>query len=716
MNRKIETDKERVGKYYYRVGEEICGPVDAELLKQKHHAGALPEETLFWKERMTGWRFYRSVFDFRAVVGRVVSLLSGVQDSGVEWKGFFSQVWRKHTWTELREVFCAETEPGGLPLPRVNISSPKPWLYTRILLWGIVLSVLAFMSISTWDPVLGVHLFMAVAALVTPLAVLVMAYELNTRRDLSTMAIVRALIGVVIIALPVSGSLNTWASSLLGGTNVQDHAWLAGFVEEPAKLVTAPVLAAMMRIRMNRVLRAVLLGCAVGAAFGYLETWTQYLPEALTKGGVGAMLEVAILRAIVASPGHVIWTGITAGAFAIAQVHWERKHGEVRRSMFLWRNLLSWRFWRIAWIAVACHAIHNMGGFFLDPVLYLFGCGVLWRLVRVGYVQMWETRGLNGDYRVAQFSRETWVEPLLRRLSIHFDGTMNRRRYWTLLLTVSGCLIGLGILTFEILDEKSSLQGFLSFEFIALLIWFLPLLCSMMTRRLHDMGKSGKHTLYLVPLNFFFFLPALILGFSRGAGQEIKEKEDAPQPHSPVDNPEADPVRSMALAALPSGFMPCTECCVPGAEEKWAHCDVCGGSRRIPLVAKSSNEHAVRISLPWFAWHPSFSGRLTRKTYWGMNLIPVAVIFLLGLVQLQGDANATDTAMGFAVLFALLFFFVWGMGVTVRRLHDIGKSGLWLLLIVPLNLILFFLPSIILGLIDSSPGTNEWGANAKAWH
>ena len=86
-------------------------------------------------------------------------------------------------------------------------------------------------------------------------------------------------------------------------------------------------------------------------------------------------------------------------------------------------------------------------------------------------------------------------------------------------------------------------------------------------------------------------------------------------------------------------------------------------------------------------------------------------------MQLQGDANTTDTAMVFVVRFALLFFFfVWGMGVTVRRLHDIGKSGLWLLLIVPLNLILFFLPSIILGLIDSSPGTNEWGANAKAWH
>ncbi len=127
MDRKIGTDrKESVGKYYYRVGEKTCGPVDAELLKQRRYAGELPEETLFWKAGMTGWRFYRSVFDFRAVVGRVVSLLSGVQDSGVEWKGFFSQVWRRHTWTELREVFCAETEPGGLPLPRVNISSPKP--------------------------------------------------------------------------------------------------------------------------------------------------------------------------------------------------------------------------------------------------------------------------------------------------------------------------------------------------------------------------------------------------------------------------------------------------------------------------------------------------------------------------------------------------------------------------------------------------------------
>ena len=407
MNREMEPKKkESVGKYYHRVVEEACGPVDAKLVKQKRHAGELPEETLFWKVGMTGWRFYRSVFGFRAVMGRVVSWLSGVQDSGVEWKGFFSQVWKRHTWAELREVFCSETEPGGLPLPRVNMSAPKPWLYMRILLWGIVLFVLAFMSVFYW-PGLGGLLFMAVAALVAPLTLLVMAYELNTRRDLSTMAIMRALTGVSIIAIPISIFLDKWASTMLDGTIVQDHAWLAGFVKEPAKLITALVLAAMMRIRMNRVLRAVLLGCAVGAAFACKEPLE--LCRSALRSGNGVITDEqmrAVLGAIVASPGQVIWTGITVGAFAIAQVHWEQKCGEVRDSMFLWRNFFSWKFWRIAWVAIACHSIHNLNwGVFADPVLYLFACGVLWRLVRVGYMQMRETCVLNGENSVAQFKQ-----------------------------------------------------------------------------------------------------------------------------------------------------------------------------------------------------------------------------------------------------------------------------------------------------------------------
>lgn len=51
-----------------------------------------------------------------------------------------------------------------------------------------------------------------------------------------------------------------------------------------------------------------------------------------------------------------------------------------------------------------------------------------------------------------------------------------------------------------------------------------------------------------------------------------------------------------------------------------------------------------------------------------------------------------------------------GIAVGVRRLHDIGKSGWWLLLalipIVNLVLIYFYI-------LDSQAGTNEYGPNPK---
>jgi uncharacterized membrane protein YhaH (DUF805 family) len=52
-----------------------------------------------------------------------------------------------------------------------------------------------------------------------------------------------------------------------------------------------------------------------------------------------------------------------------------------------------------------------------------------------------------------------------------------------------------------------------------------------------------------------------------------------------------------------------------------------------------------------------------------------------------------------------------GLAVAVRRLHDTGRSGWWLLLalvpLVQLILIWWYIQ-------DSEAGTNKWGANPKA--
>ena len=58
-----------------------------------------------------------------------------------------------------------------------------------------------------------------------------------------------------------------------------------------------------------------------------------------------------------------------------------------------------------------------------------------------------------------------------------------------------------------------------------------------------------------------------------------------------------------------------------------------------------------------------------------------------------------------------LVVFVPSLALSVRRLHDIGKSGWWMLIsLIPLVgplIVLFFMVK------DSQPGTNEYGPNPK---
>jgi uncharacterized membrane protein YhaH (DUF805 family) len=59
----------------------------------------------------------------------------------------------------------------------------------------------------------------------------------------------------------------------------------------------------------------------------------------------------------------------------------------------------------------------------------------------------------------------------------------------------------------------------------------------------------------------------------------------------------------------------------------------------------------------------------------------------------------------------LLAFALPGCAVTVRRLHDVGKSGLWIFIsLIPLIGGIWLL---VLTVTDSQPGDNEYGPNPK---
>jgi uncharacterized membrane protein YhaH (DUF805 family) len=109
--------------------------------------------------------------------------------------------------------------------------------------------------------------------------------------------------------------------------------------------------------------------------------------------------------------------------------------------------------------------------------------------------------------------------------------------------------------------------------------------------------------------------------------------------------------------------------------------------------------------------YADFSGRARRKEYWMFVLFNIIfAIVALGLDMMLGTASE-DTGYGiFYGLFSLAIL-VPTWAVTVRRLHDVGKSGWWIFIsLIPIigGIWLF-----ILTLTDSLPGDNEYGPNPK---
>jgi len=110
---------------------------------------------------------------------------------------------------------------------------------------------------------------------------------------------------------------------------------------------------------------------------------------------------------------------------------------------------------------------------------------------------------------------------------------------------------------------------------------------------------------------------------------------------------------------------------------------------------------AVRSVLSQYA---TFSGRARRSEYWW---------FVLASVIASVVASIVDTALGVSILSLLLTLglLIPSLALGVRRLHDIGKSGWWILIgLIPLVGVIVL---IVFACQDSEPGTNQWGPSPK---
>ena len=102
-----------------------------------------------------------------------------------------------------------------------------------------------------------------------------------------------------------------------------------------------------------------------------------------------------------------------------------------------------------------------------------------------------------------------------------------------------------------------------------------------------------------------------------------------------------------------------------------------------------------------------FAGRSTRREYWMYTLVLIIISFVLGIMDgiILGEA-ALSQILTFGNVFSLATL-VPSISVSVRRLHDIDRSGWWFLLAFT---VIGLLVLIYWACVASDEGENRYGA------
>ncbi|MBL9134792.1 MAG: DUF805 domain-containing protein [Verrucomicrobiales bacterium] len=107
----------------------------------------------------------------------------------------------------------------------------------------------------------------------------------------------------------------------------------------------------------------------------------------------------------------------------------------------------------------------------------------------------------------------------------------------------------------------------------------------------------------------------------------------------------------------------------------------------------------------------NFSGRARRKEYWMFALINTLISILLLVADYFVGTYSIKLGMGLLNGLYTLAVIVPAIAVSVRRLHDTGRSGWWILIclvpcIGPIVLLVF-------AVMEGNPGPNAYGPSPK---
>jgi len=106
--------------------------------------------------------------------------------------------------------------------------------------------------------------------------------------------------------------------------------------------------------------------------------------------------------------------------------------------------------------------------------------------------------------------------------------------------------------------------------------------------------------------------------------------------------------------------------------------------------------------------YATFSGRARRKEYWYFYLFQI--VLGLGIGVFLGIAGLSNDSIDVVSGLLSLAFLLPTLAVGARRLHDVNRSGWWMLIAFT---IIGLIPLFIWSVSETKPESNKWGQPAK---
>lgn len=109
----------------------------------------------------------------------------------------------------------------------------------------------------------------------------------------------------------------------------------------------------------------------------------------------------------------------------------------------------------------------------------------------------------------------------------------------------------------------------------------------------------------------------------------------------------------------------------------------------------------------------NFKGRSRRRAYWMFVLMNFIIMVLLTLVDAAFSIDIGIFGMGLISTVYYIFIFLPSLALSVRRLHDTGRSGWWVLIsLIP---VAGFIVLLVFFCQNSYYGDNEYGPCPKEY-